>query len=299
MPNTATWTPSERVRVLVFGESKTGKTAGALTFPRPNIIDLDGGIAVARNPEFVKKYGLLNVEYEQFHEKNVNSKGVVTQHNAFDDATKYFDAWMKPGGAKWKASDGSTTDCHPDKFDTWVIDSGTSLSELAMNKAIVLLGSKALSMSSMTHAQAINTGLVYPKQQDFGSERSMVEQFIQMVKDTDKHLVLICHEKVQQDDGGTITGIVPLLTGKGVEAVCLKFDEIWNLKVKKKGTETVRELTTHKTPILKCGTRYGIPDGLAWEWPAVKGELDRIHSEQQAMLATQPASAPLTPAENK
>ncbi|MGH9061322.1 MAG: AAA family ATPase, partial [Acidimicrobiales bacterium] len=159
MPNIIDWTPAEKLKVLVFAPSKTGKTFGAATFPRPNFIDCDKGIATLRNPEFTAKHGLRSVEYEQFSERNLNSRGVPTQHNAFDDACKYFDKCMK---ADFR-----------DRFDTWVIDSGTTLSEMAMNKAIVLLGSKAMKMSSATHEQAINTGLVYPKQQDYGSERSM------------------------------------------------------------------------------------------------------------------------------
>lgn len=285
MPNIMDWTPDEKWRSLVFAPSKTGKTFGAGTYPRPNVMDFDKGIAVFRNPEFVSKYGLRSIEYEQFTEKKVNNRGIVLSYNAFDDACRYFDAWMNPKGAKWTGSDGKVTECHPDKFDTWVVDSGTTLSELAMNKAIVLLGGKQLAMASKTHEQAINTGLVYPKQQDYGSERSMVEQFIQMIKDTDKHFVLICHEKVLSNDDGTVTGRVPLLTGKGVEAVCLKFDEIYYLKTKKHGTERKRMLMTHTDGIIKAGTRYGIPDDTPWEWDALDRVRREIYKEQQAQVS--------------
>lgn len=272
MPNIKDWKPDEKVKILVFAPSKTGKTFGAGTFPRPNFMDFDKGIATLRNPEFVKKYGLRSVEYEQFTERNVNSRGVVTQHNALDDASRYFDKCMRKDFV--------------DKFDTWVIDSGTTMSEAAMNKAIVLLGSKVMAMASKTHEQAINTGLVYPKQQDYGSERSMVEQFIDMVKETNKHVVILCHEKVLTNDEGTVTGIVPLLTGKGVEAVCLKFDEIYYLSARKKGTEMLRTLTTHTNGIIKAGTRYGIPDGTDWSWDAISAEMQRIHKEQTAQTVT-------------
>jgi hypothetical protein len=268
VPNVRNWTPDEKYKLLIFAPSKTGKSFGAGTFPRPNFMDFDKGIAVFRNPEFVAKYGVRSIEYEQFTEKNRNSRGIVTNHNAFDDACRYFDSWMKPGNR--------------DQFDTWVIDSGTTLSEFAMNKAIVLLGGKQLAMASKTHDQAINTGLVYPKQQDYGSERSMVEQFVDMVKDTDKHVVLICHEKVLTDDSGTVVGRVPLLTGKGVEAVCVKFDEIYYLKTKKQGTERVRFLMTHTEGITKVGTRYGIPDGTAWEWDELDKVRRGIHAAQKA-----------------
>lgn len=282
MPNVMDWTPDEKYKLLIFAPSKTGKSFGAGTFPRPNFMDFDKGIAVFRNPEFVSKYGLRSIEYEWFTEKKVNSRGIVTTHNAFDDACKYFDAWMNPKGTKWTASDGTITECHPDKFDTWVIDSGTTLSELAMNKAIVLLGGKQLAMASKTHEQAINTGLVYPKQQDYGSERSMVEQFVEMVKNTNKHVILICHEKVISDDNGNLVARVPLLTGKGVEAVSVKFDEIYYLKSKKHGTERIRYLMTHTEGITKVGTRYGIPDETPWDWDTLDKVRRDIHKQQEA-----------------
>lgn len=281
MPNLKDWVPGEQVKALVFGAYKTGKTWGAGTFPRPNFMDLDGGIAVLRNPEWVKKYGLRAIEYEQFHEKKTNSRGVVLDHNAFDDACRYFDKWMGKG--------------YVDQFDTWVVDSATSLSEAALNKAIVLLGSKALQMASKTHEQAINTGLVYPKMQDYGSERSMVEQFVDMLLSTDKHVVLICHEKEITDDNGMLKAVTPLLTGKGVEAVCLKFDEVWNLRVRKKGAVMERYLQTVPDALRKCGSRYGIPDGTPWEWDAIKGALDNIRREQQAVTVKGQSSAPITP----
>jgi hypothetical protein len=186
MPNTKDWVPSKQIQALVYGPSKVGKTFGAATFPRPNFIDMDAGIATVRNPEFITRHGKRDIEYEQFSEKSRNKAGVVTAHNAFDDACRYFDKWMEKGRV--------------DTFDTWVVDSGTTLSEASMNKAIVLLGSKALSMSSNTHQQAIATGLVYPKMQDYGSERSMVEQFIDFMLDSGKHFVFICHEKIISDD---------------------------------------------------------------------------------------------------
>lgn len=271
--NLRDWKAGERVRILIFGPYKSGKTWGAGTFPRPNFIDLDNGISVLRNKAWVAKYGLREIEYEQFKERNTNNRGVVISHNVFDDACKYFDAWQNPKGAKWKSIDGSTTDCHPDKFDTWVIDSGTSLSEAALNKAIVLLGSKQLQMASKTHEQAINTGLVYPKMQDYGSERSMVEQFIDMILDSDKHVVFVCHEKEKSDDAGNIVGVTPLLTGKGVEAVCLKFDEVYYLKVAKQGPNIMRTLQTQPDGLRKVGSRYGLPNGTEWEWDAIHKQL--------------------------
>lgn len=278
MPKMSEWVPGKQFQALVFGRFKVGKTWGALTFPRPNVISFDRGMAVARNPEWVSHYGLpqLNsIVYEEFWEKNKTKAGVVTQHAAFDDSCRYFDEWMKPVG-KWP---GFTTPVGRDHFDTWVIDSGTTMSELAMNKAIVLLGGKDMSIASQTHKQALTTGLVYPKMQDYGSERSMVEQFIDMVKDSGKHVIFICHEKDITDDKGNLLSIVPLLTGKGVDAVSLKFDEVYRLRVKKEGASTLHNLQTAADGLVKCGSRYGVANGTLWEYGAIRSELSRIEAE--------------------
>lgn len=281
MPMMSSWSPGKALQILVYGRFKLGKTWGAATFPRPNFMSFDKGMAVVRNPEWVKAYGIEqynSVMYEEFSETKRNSAGVVIDHTAFDSACRYFDEWMKPNG-KWPGFPV----VGKDHFDTWVIDSGTTLSEFAMNKAIVLLGSKQLAIASKTHEQAKSTGLVYPKQQDYGSERSMVEQFIDMVKGSGKHVVFICHEKEITDEQGNITSIVPLLTGKGVDSVSLKFEEVYRLTAKRSGLLTTRSLQTLTNGIVKCGSRYGIPDGVSWDWKSLTSELDKLQKQFVAL----------------
>lgn len=263
MPNVQDIQIGELIKLLVIGPYKSGKTAGALTFPRPNVMDFDHGVKVARNPWWVAKYGKRSIEYQEFSEKNKTPQGVVTSHNAFDDACRYFDEWMKPGKR--------------DQFDTWVIDSMTTLSDFASNKAIVLLGGTSFGKPlSFTHDQAKKTGLVVPKQQDFGAERSMVEQFTDMLLDSNKHVVFIAHESPIYDNSDNIIGYGPMLTGKSKETVPLKFDEVYHLQVKKVGPETKRVLHTQADGIYRCGSRIGIPDNTPWDYDSLKAEIDKI-----------------------
>jgi len=270
MPYIKDWSPSAAVQILVYGQAKLGKTWGAMTFPRPVVMDFDGGVSTARNPAFVAQYGMRDIFYETFEDTN-RTKGVVTSHNAFDDACRFFDEWMKKSG-KWKGIEVGA-----ERFDTWVIDSGTTLSEVAQNKAVILTGAMKL---SRTHADALQHGVVIPRIQDYGSERSLVEQFIDMVKASGKNLILLCHEKEVSSDAGYITGIVPLLTGRSSEVVPLKFDEVYNLRIKKEGNEIKRYIQTQPDGLRKVGSRYGIPDGTTWEWNTIESELTRIKNTQ-------------------
>jgi len=261
MPSTKDLVLDTCLQIMIFAPSKAGKSFGAYSFPRPNVLDFDNGIATALNPAFIKKYGRRDIMYQQFREKNIQG-GIVQVPQAFDDACRYFDLCMQPANR--------------DKFDTWVIDSGTTLVELAMNKAIMVLGGANL---SKTFESAKKTGVIMLKMQDYGSERSLTEQFVDMVKGSGKHVVFICHEKEKYaDDGQTITAKVPLLTGKSVEAISLKFDEIYYLKVTGNAPDQKRVLQTQQTGLVKCGSRYGIPDGTAWDYDSIMKELTAIRT---------------------
>jgi hypothetical protein len=260
--NTRDFNPSDKTRILVYGAYGTGKTWGAITAPRPCMMDFDKGIAVVSNPKFITAHGKLEFEYEQFTEKD-QQKGIPKRHNAYDDACKYFDKMM---GKDWV-----------DTFDTWIIDSGTTLSELAQNKAVILLGGWKY---SKTHAEALNTGLMFPKIQDYGSERSLTEQFVQMLLDTDKHLILLAHEMELTTDQGVTTDILPLFTGKSRQAIPLKFDEVYRLTAKKHGPNLVRALTTETDGIVKAKTRYGLPEGTLWNWKALQDAIKAVQAPQ-------------------
>jgi hypothetical protein len=287
MPLLSEWQPSDPVQLLPYGLAKVGKTWGALTAPLPVVFDFDNGIATGRNPEFVKRFGQRWIYYETFRERSL-TKGVPTQHNAFDDACRFFDEWMKPSGS-WKNSITGTTDkTGRDMFQTFIIDSATSLSEIAQNKAVIVLGGMGLSKS---HSEGMKSGLVVPKIQDYGAERSLTEQFIDMVRSSGKNVIVICHEKEVVNDQGSVVRIVPLLTGKSAETIPLKFDEVYNIRVEKKakstgGYELRRYLMTQPDGIRKVGTRYGIPDGSEWNWDTVQAALSSIKAEQRG--ATSP-----------
>ncbi len=271
MPSIKDFQNSALLRILVYGRSGSGKTFGAGTFPRPVFMDFDKGIATLRNPNFVSKYGVRDIIYEQFTEKSIAKGGVVSVHNAFDDAYTFYQMMMKPDKV--------------DTFDTWVIDTATSLSEIALNKALIFMGGQKL---SNTHATAMAQGVVVPKIQDFGAERSLIEQFVAMVLGSKKHVVLLCHEK-ELYEGDVVVGRVPLLTGKGVEAICSQFDEVYNLQPQRRGPDIVRSLVTEQVGRNMAKSRLGIANGTSWDYDSIKSELDKINSIQ--VIHSTPAMA--------
>lgn len=283
MPTIAEFKRSEKFAALIYGKFKAGKTAGAATFPRPNFLDFDDGLATLTNPGLVSHFKYPStIMYETFEERGATSKGVLVSHNALDDACRYFDACMNPKGEKYKSPrTGLEYDVHPDMFDTWVIDSGTTLSAVSRVKALILMGTPGALVQNKTLSQTFETGkktgFILPKLQDFGAERSLVEQFIEMVLGSGKHVLLLCHEKEEwegQGENSHVSGYVPLFVGQSVETIPLKFDEVYNLQAKVSGPNLKRILKTTPDGLRQCGSRLGLPDGTEFEWPKIKAALN-------------------------
>lgn len=266
MPQLSSLRVDGKLRCLVFGYYKSGKTAGALTFPRPNVLDFDRGVAVALAPWWREKFKISPdaIQFEHFASDPTDARGVPTAHKAYDAACRYFDESMKPGNV--------------DTFDTWVVDSCTTLGEMARNKGIVLLGGNQLSSKplSHTHQQAKSTGIIHMKMQDYGAERSLVEQFIDMVLSTDKHVVVIAHAKDEYEGSGDdakVVGVIPLVTGQSAQRIPLKFNEVYWIELAKEGTATHSYVRTSADSRIKRGSRYGLTDRTHWDFKSVTDDL--------------------------
>lgn len=249
------------IQAVIMAEPGVGKTVLAGTFPRPNVLDFDEKVMVMRNPEVVKKYGLRSVLYQSFPEKGRNSMGFVTVPNALDDACRYFDDWMKPGKR--------------DQFDTWVIDSGTALSEVARNKALYILGA---ANRSKTFAKAQSVGAAVMEQQDWGAERSIVEQFIRMVKESGKNVVVNVHIKEILSDAGVVIQRVPLFTGQSSKVIPSMFKDVWLYKNQGVGPTFKRILTSTPDGIDVIRSELGIG---TLENPTYDSIISRIRSLQE------------------
>lgn len=261
MPNTKDLKIEAKMRLLVYGKSGIGKTWGALTFPRPLFLDFDGGIKVVKHPEFVAQHGQVDVEYEQFVEKNL-VRGIAQTANAFDDATRWIESQLKPGNR--------------DKFDTIVLDSATTALTYGRNKALIVLQQLKI---SHTHQLGMQHGLLPMRIQDWGAQRSMIEQFIDVLLATDKRIVVICHEKEVTNDDGDLIEIRPLLTGKSDEEVPLKFDEVYNIQIRRKGPKWERYLVTEPDGVRKVKSRLGIANGTAWDYESLAKQFEQIGSD--------------------
>jgi len=280
------WEPGDPVIVLVYGHFRTGKTFGAATFPRPCFMDFDRGLATLHNPQFLQQYGLINFQSRSFWEKDYD-KAIVRTHNAYDDACRYFDDMMAP--------------LKRDSFETWVVDSCTMLGEYSLHKGAILLGTKEYGERSHSHELAMKRQLMVPVIQDFGAERSLVEQFVDMVLSSGKNVVFVCHEKEIRDKQGNLIAIAPMLTGQSAEAVPLRIDEVYNIQANKGEThynkethlvtqDWLRVCQTTPDGLRRVGSRNGVPDGTLWNYQSVVGELTKNYNERLKYIAAKAAA---------
>lgn len=143
-------------------------------------------------------------------------------------------------------------------------------------------------------------GMLIPKVQDYGAERSLTEQFVDMILSTDKHVVMICHEKEQYDKSNTLIALTPRLTGQSAEIIPLRFDEVYHIQSNKagadydRGTNTTvikwnRICVTQPDGFRQVKTRNGVPDGTLWTYDAVLAALTKSYKERVQLLAAQAA----------
>lgn len=251
------------IHALIFGAYGAGKTGSLASWPRPRILDFDGRaitLLSRLNPVYDWQANIV-----KFKENVINSMGVIKDdgHFAFDDACRAVDRWASKN--------------ERDKWDTLAVDTGTTLADLANGKAIIL--NKKMGLSE-TYAKAVQYNVTIPRIQDYGSERSLMEQFVRMCVNEfpDKNFLFLCHEKEVSSESGSVTAITPLLTGRGAVAIPTMFGEVWNLRVEGAGDFAKRYLQTQRDGIRGCRSDLGLPNKTAPDYPSIIAALGGINA---------------------
>lgn len=207
--------PSSAIHALWYGQPGSGKTVAAHTFPRTRTIDLDNGmgsVAWAIRERIIKKK-LGDIVYETIQEDKIE-RGRVKKASALDRMTDTIDKWYK----------------ERNDFETFIIDSGTVLSNICINKG--LEENQRLNLSKSLD-QSKNTMMRIMKMQDWGSGMNLFEQLITWVRSdfADHHFILVCHEYEETNDAGTLIAVRPLLIGQLRQRITNAFGEVYHQRV--------------------------------------------------------------------
>lgn len=269
MPNLNTYQFDQNavIQAIIMSPPGKGKTSLAATFPRPNFWDFDGKVEVARNPRFLRKYGVRSILYEKFPEPAVANPKILP--TAFAKACEYFDQQMRPG--------------YRDKWDTAVIDSGTTLSMVARCQALMILGKL---QRSKTLEKAQNFGMEAMEQSDWGAERSLVEKFVKQLLDTGKNVLLLVHEKEVVKNG--VTEIMPLFTGDSKTVIPAMFKDIWQLRPTVVNNQPTIKLVASPVGFVQVRSELGLDEVIDPDYDKIIARLRQLQND--ALAASQPAS---------
>jgi len=177
------------LRVFAIGDFGTGKSVFASTFPTPGyVFDFDKGIEI---------YSGMDWEYDQFPS---SAPGWVEFETKFREV-------------KDKAMKG--------EYKTVVIDSTTTLTDMAMERAMQLDPKRSATGGPLwnVHYQHV---------------RNLMEPKLRAFTNWPCNLVMIAHLQVMQDqETGAILSIEPLLTGQLSQRVPGYFGEVYTFFTKR------------------------------------------------------------------
>ena len=251
--NTKDVTPeSEYLKIFLTGDFGTGKSCFASTCPTPGFIfDFDDGAQIYRNKDF---------DYESYP---LSAAGWVKFEKDLREIKK---------------------DVEEGKYQTVIVDSTTSMTDIAMERALQLDPKRSATGGPLwnVHYQLV---------------KNLMEGKLRQLVNLPCNLVVIAHLKIIQDqETGAVIGIEPLLTGQLSTMLPGYFGEVYcafskQVASKKPGgkAETVFYLRTLPRGYYKARSRLSgierlLPDEIENNYDALqaalKKGLERLKAEK-------------------
>jgi hypothetical protein len=186
---------SEYLKVMSVGDSGTGKSVFAATFPTPGFIfDFGGEILSYKGKDF---------DYEQY---DVSPLGWTKFERDFIQLKKDLKEEEKKEG----------------KYQTVIVDNLSAMTDLSMEKALQLDPKR-----SPTNGPLWNV--------HYGMVKNLMEGKLRQFLNLNCNLVLISHINTLTDENGAVIGVEPSLTGQLSADVPSYFDEVYYHSTRKEG----------------------------------------------------------------
>ena len=190
---------TEWIKVFSAGESGTGKSIFASTFPTPGFV-FDFG-------EEIISYRGLDFDYEQYE---ISSQG----WGRFE---------VDLGRMRKCLREEVRMDGKPGKYQTVVVDNLSAMTDVCMEKAMMLDSKRSLTNGPLWN---IHYGLV----------KNLMEGRLRQLINLECNLVLIAHLDTLKNDDGAVIGVEPSLTGSLSADVPAYFHEVlYHAAIKKDG----------------------------------------------------------------
>ena len=207
------------IKVFVVGDTGSGKSVFAATFPKPAFLfNFDKSILTYRG---------LDIDYEDYEQ---TAAGWVKFEKDFQALKRE----VRGGTFKYK---------------TLILDSTTTWTDLAMERALSLDPKRSPTGGPMWNVH-------------YGMVKNLIEGFVRQLLELPCNIVVIGHlNKVFNDDGALI-GVTPMLTGQLSTKVPSYFDEVYYTQVRTVGGVPKFELLTITKGLLQARSRLSGRDQL-------------------------------------
>jgi hypothetical protein len=212
-----------QARVLIYGDSGTGKTWSIRTFPKPIfVIDTDQGILTNRDIE--------GIDFVEIPPDRI-AKGT------FPEAWRKFEKVMDHFFA------------HKDEYKTLVWDSLTTIADAALAHLM------HLNRHQITGSKD-DQGASLP---DYNMEKQFATDQLMRAIGSGKHFVCICHEEIVKNELLGVVARLPAARGQLQGKIGKWFAEIYHprLKVDKDGKMRGYWMVKSDSPMYVCKTRLG------------------------------------------
>lgn len=231
--------PTEKIKLLVYGNSGSGKTCLAAGFPTPILyFDFDGKIGSAATFHKKDKERLKNIEV-------IDCSKQLDDVDPMEELQKIIRERLIPQQKTGKM-----------EFDTLVIDSITTFSA-----------------ATLAHIIRTNPGIkrfaskqgVQPGMQDYGILKREFAKIIPGLISLPCNVVMLAHIKTNKDEltGEIIRG--PLMDGSFAEQLAIYFNEVWRSYVER-DKYLAQTKADHR---FDCATRLGLPNPIKLEYNSI------------------------------
>lgn len=246
MPSSDTLPKGKSAKLLVVGDSGTHKTFLCGTFPKLQIFDFDGGLAILRGKVF---------DYDTFRDAPFQSK----LYNPAEGIYPWGTAWTAFIKRINEVGEAATKGESP--YETLAFDSLSTMTNICMN---YVRKERNLTPTSTF------------EQRDWGSLGNLMESVIDQITAWPAfYKIFTAH--VQRDTNDITMNVekLPLLYGKLAGKAGIYFDEVYYADSKKAagGQEFYLRTLTDAT-YRQAKSRFGVPEGTPTTFEALKPYLD-------------------------
>lgn len=233
----------DNIKILLFGESGSGKTCFGSAFPGPtHYYDFD--LKVGSIPSYNKNIDHITYDQYPLNKSDVGGSGKKFNHDM--------------GELKKLALENKFP------YKTIVIDSLTTMSDRVME--YLMKTNPGIKRTVTQCAQA-------PSLQDYGIFRIFMKQFIAEILSFPCNVIMIAHIELVKDE---LTGQllrVPMLTGKLAKELPIYFEEVYYAYVEGENEKRKHVLQTQSDRKFSCRTQRGLPPKLDLSYEALASNI--------------------------